>query len=152
MGMTRDFELLRNITFWCCLTAWVMAQTLKFIFYLLKNRRLDFRVLVSLGGMPSAHSALAGALATSVGLREGFGSPVFALALCFALVVMFDAQSVRRAAGIQAQVLNRILEELFKEHHFSQRRLVELLGHTPLEVLLGMTMGIFISLALHAYW
>ena len=150
--MTDHISILHNVTVWSCFGAWLVAQTLKFVFSVMKNHRLDFRVLVSLGGMPSSHSALAGALATSVGLREGFGSSVFALALCFALIVMFDAQSVRRAAGIQAQVLNRILEEFFKEHHFSQRRLVELLGHTPLEVLLGMTMGIFISLAVHAHW
>lgn len=150
--MTTDFGIFNNITIWCGLSSWILAQTLKFIFQIIRLRRLDFRVLVSLGGMPSAHSALVGSLMTSVGIRLGFSSAEFALALAFAVIVMFDAQSVRRAAGIQAQVLNQIIEELFQEHHLSQKKLVELLGHTPLEVILGMLMGICLSLTAHAYF
>jgi acid phosphatase family membrane protein YuiD len=99
--------------------------------------------------MPSAHTAMVSALATSVGLREGFRSSVFALALAFAAVVMFDAQSVRRAAGQQARLLNQIVEELFKTHHLSETKLAELLGHTRVEVFVGMLMGVGVALLVH---
>jgi acid phosphatase family membrane protein YuiD len=115
-----------------------------------RTRRLDFRYLVSTGGMPSAHSALACGLAVSVGLQLGFGTPIFALALAFALITMFDASTVRRAAGLQARLLNEIIDELFKEHHFSERKLAELLGHTRIEVGMGMLVGIFSALLVNA--
>jgi hypothetical protein len=102
--------------------------------------------MVSTGGMPSAHSALASGLATAVGLRGGFDSPLFALTLAFALMVMFDASTVRRAAGLQARLLNEIIDELFKEHHLSERKLKELLGHTRLEVVMGMIIGILVGM------
>lgn len=115
-----------------------------------RTRRLDFSYLVSTGGMPSAHSAMVSGLALAIGLRTGFESPVFALALAFALVVMFDASTVRRAAGLQARLLNQILEELFKHHHLSEKKLAELLGHTRLEVFMGMVIGILVGLLVHA--
>lgn len=110
---------------------------------------MDFYIFVSTGGMPSSHSSMVSALATSIGLTAGFGSPLFALALGFALVVMFDAQSFRRAAGQQARLLNQIVEELFKEHHFSEKKLAELLGHTRYEVFFGMLLGILIAILFH---
>jgi acid phosphatase family membrane protein YuiD len=112
----------------------------------LETKRLDFHYLVSTGGMPSAHSASVSGLATSVGLLEGFGSPVFVVALGFALITMFDASTVRRAAGLQATLLNEIVDELFKEHHLSERKLAELLGHTRLEVFMGATVGVFAAM------
>lgn len=117
---------------------------------LIRIKRVDFRIFVSTGGMPSAHSSLVSGLAASVGLQSGFGSPVFAVAAIFASVVMFDAQSVRRAAGEQAQVLNQIVDELFSKHTLSEKKLVELLGHTRLEVLFGMLTGIGVALGLNA--
>jgi hypothetical protein len=131
--------------------AWVRAQSIKMTAHYRKTGRLDFSTLVSTGGMPSAHSAMASALATSVGLRNGFGSSVFAVTLAFALVVMFDAQSVRRAAGQQARTLNRIVEELFQHHHLSHQKLAELLGHTRTEVFAGLLTGLSVALALHAW-
>ncbi|MBU0676547.1 MAG: divergent PAP2 family protein [Verrucomicrobia bacterium] len=141
-----------NITLWCAALAWCVAQTLKMVNHFITARKVDFWVLVSLGGMPSAHSAMVSALAASVGLRAGFDSPLFAATAVFALVVMFDAQSVRRAAGKQARLLNQMVEELLKEHHLSEHKLVELLGHTPLEVFFGCLLGIFMTLCLHGYW
>ena len=140
-----------NWTLWSMVAGWTCAQGIKFLIYLVKHRKIDFTLFVSTGGMPSAHTASVCGLATSVGIRSGFGSPVFALAAGFAMVVMFDAQSVRRAAGNQARLLNQIVSELFKEHHLSQQKLAELLGHTRLEVLMGMFVGIFASLAVHAF-
>ena len=117
---------------------------------LARSRRMNLKDLVSPGGMPSAHSAMASALVTSVALRNGTSGPLFAVTMAFALVVMFDAQSVRRAAGIQAGILNQIINELFKSHRLSEKKLVELLGHTSLEVFVGLIMGIFIAMIVHA--
>lgn len=142
-------ELFDNKSFWAPVWAWLAAQSTKMLLSFLRTRRFDFRYLVSTGGMPSAHSALVSGLATSVGIEAGFDSPVFATTLAFALIVMFDASTVRRAAGHQATLLNQMVDELFKHHHLSERKLVELLGHTRLEVFMGMLMGIVVTLLLH---
>ncbi|MGD9873192.1 MAG: divergent PAP2 family protein [Kiritimatiellia bacterium] len=144
--MTQDFSWYSNIVIWCALAAWMVAQCTKMLTDFIRTRKIDFHYLVSTGGVPSAHSAMAAALATAVGFRVGFSDPLFAVTLAFAIVVMFDAQSVRRAAGQQAKLLNQIVAEIFKEHHLSQQKLAELLGHTPLEVFLGMIMGILTAL------
>jgi acid phosphatase family membrane protein YuiD len=137
-----------HIAFWAGAAGWLVAQSTKMIICLVQSRRLDFRYLVSTGGMPSAHSALASAVATTMGMTEGFSSPLFTLSFFFAAIVMFDAQTVRAAAGKQARLLNQIVDELFKEHHFSDVKLKELLGHTRLEVFFGMLTGIVSALAL----
>jgi len=141
--------LFSNPTFLASLLGWVVAQAIKFFWNLIKNRKLDFNYWISTGGMPSAHSSTVSALTTSVGFREGVDSAMFAVTLAFALIVMFDAQSVRRAAGMQARLLNQIVQELFKEHHLSTNKLAELLGHTRMEVLIGMLLGIVIGCLIH---
>jgi len=140
-----------NPTIWSACLAWLFAQTIKMAFFFARTRRINLAYLVSTGGMPSAHSAFVSALAASVALRVGMADPLFALALAFALVVMFDAQSVRRAAGIQARVLNQIIDELFKTRRIAEGRLVELLGHTRLEVFLGMLIGVFVAILVHSF-
>jgi hypothetical protein len=147
--MDDEFDWYRNISIWSALAGWMIAQTLKMIREIVRYKRFDFAVLVSTGGMPSAHSAMVSALATSVGLRAGFGSALFATTLAFACIVMFDAQSVRLAAGRQARLLNQIVQELFKEHHLSQQKLAELLGHTRLEVFAGLLTGILAAILIH---
>lgn len=132
---------------WAALFGWITAQTAKMICCLLESKRLDFSYMVSTGGMPSAHSAMVCSLATSLGLCEGFDSAIFALGGSFAIVVMFDAQSVRAAAGQQARLLNQIVDELLHEHHLSEQKLKELLGHTRLEVFMGMLTGIAAAFA-----
>lgn len=132
---------------WAALAGWLVAQTAKMINCLVESRRLDFSYMMSTGGMPSAHSAMAASLATSLGLCEGFNSPVFSLGAAFAVVVMFDAQSVRKAAGEQAKLLNQIVDELLREHHLSETKLKELLGHTRLEVFMGCLTGIATAIA-----
>ena len=139
-------NVFKTSCFWAPFCAWVVAQAIKMGSGFRQTRRLDFRYLVSTGGMPSAHSAMAAALATAVGLLEGFGSSTFVIALAFAIVVMLDASIVRRAAGQQASLLNQIVDELFREHRLSEQKVAELLGHTRLEVFLGMLLGIFIAL------
>lgn len=141
---------MNNLPLWSAMLAWFLAQAVKFVGRWQDTGKMDFGVLVSTGGMPSSHSALVSALCIGVGLIEGFGSPVFAVSFIFAGVVMFDAQSVRRSAGNQARLLNQMVDELFKEHHFSDRKLVELLGHTPVEVFFGMALGVMTALTLYA--
>jgi uncharacterized protein len=117
-----------------------------------QSRRLDFRYLASTGGMPSAHSALVSALTTALAITDGPASPLFAISFVFSAVVMFDAQTVRAAAGKQARLLNQIVNELFQEHHLSETKLKELLGHTRLEVFFGMLTGIFTALVVFRYF
>jgi len=136
---------------WAGLLGWVVAQAIKMMCSFIENRRLDFSYMVSTGGMPSAHSAMASALATSIGLCEGFDTTIFALGCAFAIVVMFDAQSVRKAAGEQAALLNQIVDELLREHRLSETKLKELLGHTRLEVLMGLFTGIATALASYRF-
>ena len=132
--------------FWAACAAWTVAQLTKMLCGFVRTRRLDFSYIASTGGMPSAHSAMVSGLATSVGLTCGFSSVIFIVALAFALIVMFDASTVRRAAGMQARLLNEIVDELFKEHRFAEEKLAELLGHTRLEVFMGMVVGILIGM------
>ena len=111
------------------------------------HRRWNFRRFVQTGGMPSAHSAAVSALSTAVGLRSGFNSLLFGVTLYFSLIVMYDAAGLRQAAGRQAMILNRLMNEHFVEAEADRHRLMELLGHTPLEVLLGALLGVSCALA-----
>jgi uncharacterized protein len=147
--MQTTASITTNLAVLCGFIGWLSAQGLKFIFSIMETHKVDFTVFVSTGGMPSSHSSLVSALTTSVGLTEGFDSPLFAVALGLALIVMFDAQSFRRAAGQQARLLNQIVDEFFKEHHFPEKKLGELLGHTRFEVLLGMLLGVLVALLVH---
>ncbi len=146
-----SYNLFINPTFLAALSGWIVAQGAKMIIFFIKKGKFNISFIASTGGMPSAHSSMVSALATSVALRTGMDSAVFAVTLAFALVVMFDAQSVRRAAGLQAHLLNQLIEELFKEHKLSEQKLVELLGHTRLEVVLGMIMGLLTALLIHSF-
>jgi hypothetical protein len=139
-------DLFKSVCFWAPLCAWLTAQFVKMFCGFTRTRRFDFSYLVSTGGMPSAHSAMACGLATSIGLEAGFGSPVFIVALALAMVTMFDASTVRNAAGQQARLLNEIVDEFFQEHRLSEVKLKELLGHTRLEVLVGMIIGILVAI------
>jgi len=141
-----------HITLWAGVAGWTVAQLTKMLICLVESHRLDFRYLASTGGMPSAHTSLVSSLTTAIGLTEGFSSPLFALSFIFASVVMFDAQTVRAASGKQARLLNQIVDELFKEHHLSENKLKELLGHTRLEVFFGMLTGIATTMALFRFF
>jgi hypothetical protein len=143
----QDFgDILDNRVLLVSLTASLVAQILKLLIEYIKNRKINFRVLVETGGMPSAHSALVGALATGVGQTTGWGSIEFAIALIVAFIVMYDAAGVRQAAGKQARILNQIVDEFFDDQHeLNEDRLKELLGHTPMQVVVGSALGIAIS-------
>ncbi|MGC8903667.1 divergent PAP2 family protein [Thermus sp.] len=141
-------ELLSNAIFWTALLANLLAQTTKLFLYYRLEGRFQWERFLETGGMPSSHSATVSALAVSVGLREGFDSALFAVAAVFALIVMYDATGIRRAAGLHAQLLNQLVQELQRlvERGFAQEPLKELLGHTYLEVLVGALLGLLVAL------
>lgn len=146
----QDFEqVLHNQILLVSLLACFTAQGLKALIELIRDGKVSLRYLVSSGGMPSAHSALVGALATGVGLQTGWSSPEFAIAALFAVIVMYDAAGVRQAAGKQARILNQIIDEMFQgSKEFNEERLKELIGHTPFQVLVGLSLGIGIAMVL----
>ena len=130
------------------LVAWIFTQTIKVTLGVIREKKFNFRWLIGTGGMPSSHAAGATALAFSSGLELGFSSPIFALAFVFAIVTMFDAQGVRRSAGEQAEILNKILEDIYFQGKIKEGKVRELLGHTPIQVLAGSIIGALIALAL----
>ena len=131
--------------------AWAIAQGLKVLIYYVRNRRINFRLFVGSGGMPSSHSALVTCLATTIGLETGWDSPVFLLAVGMAMVIMTDAAGVRRAAGQQAKILNEMMDDYYSSRTFQQKRLKELLGHTPVQVVVGALIGVGIGLLLYKF-
>lgn len=135
----------KNIILATALTAWFCAQVLKTLTSYWKHGALNFERLVGAGGMPSSHTALVMSLAWAVGLHDGFESSLFAVTIVLASIVMYDAAGVRRAAGRQAKVINKLVRQLRAEHTVRDIRLKELLGHTPLEVLAGAILGITIA-------
>ncbi|MBL7130116.1 MAG: divergent PAP2 family protein [Candidatus Omnitrophica bacterium] len=142
-------EVLQNEIFIATCISWIIAQTIKVSVGILRQRRFDFRWFVRPGGIPSAHASGAATLATSMGLNHGFYSALFALAAVFAIIVMFDAQNVRHAAGRQARILNKMMEDIYWQGRINENHLRELLGHTPIEVFLGMVLGISIAIIMH---
>ena len=125
--------------------AWFVAQLFKMLISLVRDRRLDLTYLVSMGGMPSAHSSLVCALATSVALVNGVSSSAFAITVFFAVIVMYDAAGVRQTVSHQSNILNRILDELFKGKPAFEQRLREFIGHTHFEIMAGAALGILIA-------
>ena len=130
------------------LVAWTIAQVAKVILSSVRHRRLNLRVLAETGGMPSSHSAIVMGLTASVGKYSGLSSAAFAIALIFSFVVMYDAAGLRRAAGRQAAILNRLVEDLVHMRGIQEKKLRELLGHTPFEVLVGAAIGIAVGMIL----
>ena len=139
-------DILQNRVLIVALVACLLAQFLKLVFELIIHRKINVRVLVETGGMPSSHSALVTALACGIGQTWGWASPGFAVTTVFAGIVMYDAAGVRQAAGKQAKILNQIIDELFREKpEFNEDRLKELLGHTPVQVIVGSILGVLVS-------
>lgn len=146
------WELFACPWFWCGIGAWILASFIKMLIASFKTHEFDFVYLVSTGGMPSSHSASVSALAFGIGYTEGFGTPVAVVAVGYAVITMFDAATVRYAAGEHAKVLNAIVRDI-KELKFKPvERFKELLGHTRTEVLWGMVVGIAWATLLCAVW
>jgi acid phosphatase family membrane protein YuiD len=134
------------------LSAWAVAQIIKVPLDYLLNRRWDWALLLRAGGMPSSHSALVTAVAHTIGLLEGFGSPLFALSVAVALVVIYDATGIRRQAGRHAEIINALMRDLLEGHQLRQDRLREVLGHSPLEALVGMVLGLVVAQVVVGLW
>ena len=132
------------------ISAVILAQILKFFVHLIWKRKIDLRLFTTTGGMPSSHSAGVIGLSTTVGLICGFSSIEFAMAIGYALVVMYDAAGVRRAAGKQAACLNKIIMDIYKQElKEAGGKLKELLGHTPMQVLVGAIFGVIYAYYMH---
>lgn len=141
-------ELGANYVLWTAILGWLAAQIIKFIIVFATQKNLDFKRLIGSGGMPSSHSSIVSALAVAVGFSKGFSSVEFAMCAVLAFVVMYDACGVRRSAGQHAKILNRIIQRE-SESETEKETLKELLGHTPVEVFAGATLGILIAVAVH---
>ncbi len=138
-------QLSHNQIFITVLVAWVVAQGAKVFIGVITEKRFNFRWFVGTGGMPSSHAATVAALATSVGMRFGVHSPIFAITLAFAWIILMDAQGFRRSVGKQAEILNVILDDIYWRKNVKEDRVKELLGHTPVEVLMGAVIGILVA-------
>lgn len=136
----------------CPLSGFLIAQIAKFIITLIINKKIDFRKLLCNGGMPSSHTSTVCALAVSIGIKHSVASPLFAIAAVLAMIVMIDAMGVRRAAGEQAKVLNKITRDLFEKGttQYLAKDLKEYVGHTPFQVLIGAIVGVAMPFIINA--
>ena len=138
-------NVLLNYVLITALIAWGIAQLLKVPLNYLKTRKWQWSLFFSAGGMPSSHSALISSTTLAIGFFSGFGSPLFALALAIAMIVVYDAAGIRQQAGKHAQKINLILEALFQGNPISDTQLKEVLGHTPFEAIMGVILGTVVA-------
>ena len=138
-------QIFSNKYLWVPFFTWLTIQIFKVIWDLITTKKFNFKRLLGAGGMPSSHAAIVMAITVMIGKEFGFDSPFFALSFIFSCVVMYDAAGVRRAAGKQATLLNRIIETPGLTGVQVQEKLVEVLGHTPLQVLIGAIIGIIVG-------
>jgi uncharacterized protein len=134
------------------LVAWSLAQIIKLPLEFVRTRRWNWQIVMSTGGMPSSHSALVAGTAYGIGLRQGFASPLFAIAVAIAMVVVYDAAGIRRQAGKQARIINAIIDDFASGHPLKEEQLREMLGHTPLQVIGGVVLGFVIVQLFWIYW
>jgi len=139
----------------CCLTGWLLSSLLKIpIFYIL-HRKVNIALAFGTGGMPSSHAATMTATTLAIGLFDGFDKPLFALAIAISMIIIYDAAGVRREAGYHAEALNRLVDEWFvltKTPLVDQKRMKEMLGHTPIEVVGGVLTGLVSTLVIWLVW
>ena len=134
-------DLFSNQILWTTIASWALAQFIKPFLEFLETRRWSWGLWFSSGGNPSSHSALVVSAMLAIGLFDGFDTPVFALSVAIAMVVVYDAAGVRREAGKHAERINILIEELFSGMPISDKQLKEVIGHTPLEVMAGVLLG-----------
>jgi acid phosphatase family membrane protein YuiD len=144
--------LFQNRVLITMMTAWLLAQVIKIPLDYLYTRRWNWALLLSVGGMPSSHSSLLTSVTVAIGLYHGFDNPLFALGVAITMVVTYDAAGVRRQAGIHAQRINMLVDEVLRGHMFDQSELREVLGHTPLEVTGGVLFGIVVATIMWLVW
>ena len=138
-------QLSKNQVFITVLVAWFIAQSTKVFVGVIAEKRFNFKWFVDTGGMPSSHAATVSSLATAVALEYGVSSPIFAITLAFAWIILMDAQGFRRSVGKQAEILNVMLDDIYWKKNIKEKELKELLGHTPVEVLMGVAIGILVA-------
>ena len=141
--------MLSNNVLMTAMVAWLIGQFLKLPGYYILHRKWKWGVIFSPGGLPSSHSSLMTATTLSIGLYHGFNNPLFGLAVAISMIVIYDATGVRRQAGLHARVINEIMEEIFAGRPVPEKQLREVLGHTPIEAIAGILLGIMIALV---YW
>lgn len=140
------YELATNKILLIPLCSWFIAQLTKLVLILVREKRLDWHLMLSSGGMPSSHAAVVGSLATAIGMVQGTDSVTFGIAVVLAMIVMYDAAGVRQSVGQQAAILNRLIDELrFRRVAELERDLKELIGHTQVQVFVGVCIGIIIA-------
>jgi acid phosphatase family membrane protein YuiD len=144
--------MLDNRVLISALAAWGTAQVIKVPIEYLRQRRWMWAMLLTTGGMPSSHSALIVGVANAIGLYVGYDSPLFALGIAIAMIVTYDSAGIRRQAGMHAERINVLFEELLKGHMWDEKELREVLGHTPLEVAGGILWGIVVTTLIWLYW
>ena len=148
-------DILNNPVFVSIIISSVMAQILKLPLEFLRTKKWDWSLLLGTGGMPSSHSAVMTAAAAGVGHYVGFDTPLFGLAFAITMVVVYDATNIRRQAGFHAQQINRIIKEIFEgkikpAENFDELR--EVLGHSPIEAVGGIILGILVSVIIWRVW
>lgn len=134
------------------LSAWGLAQILKLPIEYARTRRWNWALLLRAGGMPSSHSALVTAVAHSTALVAGYDAPAFALAVALAMIVIYDATGIRRQAGKHAEIINAMVEDLVEGHPLRQEQLREVLGHSPMEALVGVLLGLVVAQLVVMFW
>ena len=144
--------LFKNQVLIAGMTAWIAAQLIKIPLDYLRTRRWNWSLLLTTGGMPSSHSSLITATTFAIGLYHGFDNPLFALGVAITMIVTYDAAGVRQQAGIHAQRINVLFDELLHGHPINQKDLREVIGHTPLEVAGGILLGLVVATAQWMAW
>lgn len=144
--------LLQNKVLIAGLAAWLLAQVIKMPLNYFYTRKWNWALLLTTGGMPSSHSSLIVAAVFAIGLYYGFDNPLFGLGVAITMIVTYDAGGVRRQAGIHAQRINVLFDELLHGHPISEKDLREVLGHTPLEVLGGVLLGLVVATGQWLLW
>ena len=145
-------DLFQNKALIAGLVAWLLAQVIKMPLNYFYTRKWNWALLLTTGGMPSSHSSLMTGTVFAVGLYYGFDNPVFALGVAITMIVTYDAGGIRRQAGIHAQRINVLFGELLHGHPVSEKDLREVLGHTPLEVMGGILLGLVIATGQWLIW
>jgi acid phosphatase family membrane protein YuiD len=145
-------DILQNKALIAGLSAWAVAQIIKMPIDYIRSHRWNWSLLLTTGGMPSSHSSLVTATTLAIGLYYGFDHPTFALGVVITMIVTYDAAGVRQQAGIHAQRINVLFEELLRGHPINEKDLREVIGHTPLEVVGGIILGLLVAILQWSVW
>jgi uncharacterized protein len=140
------YQMCQNRIFVITISVWIIAQGIKMFINILRGKKFSFRWFLGTGGMPSSHAAGVAALAATCGMEYGFQSGMFALAAIFAMVTMFDAQGVRRSTGEQAEILNKVIDDMYWHKRVEMGRIRDFVGHTPIQVLVGSILGLALAI------